>query len=79
MTDDQQTVTDLFGWTSVVVIAIICLWFIWLIILRISEFFTSSYEVNNIITYFICIHFFRFLIHAHHVTPLLFLCIGMWT
>lgn len=44
MTDDQQTITNLFGWTSIAVMAIICLWFIWLMIIHISEFFTSSYK-----------------------------------
>ena len=38
MTDDQQTITNLFGWTSIAVMAIICLWFIWLMIIHSSEF-----------------------------------------
>ena len=45
MSDDQQTITNLFGWTSVAVLVIICLWYIRLMFDRISEFFESSYEV----------------------------------
>jgi len=44
MSDDQQTITNLFGWTSVAVLVIICLWYIRLMFDRISEFFESSYE-----------------------------------
>mmetsp|Transcript_17898 Transcript_17898/g.25239 ORF Transcript_17898/g.25239 Transcript_17898/m.25239 type:complete len:1117 (+) Transcript_17898:610-3960(+) len=47
MTEDQEFITKVFGWTSVAVLGYIFLKFVWLLLLKIKSIFASDYEARG--------------------------------